>query len=57
MSVEVFGPKEVTKEPFHSEIVRETTNEGQVVWLRSAPEGKEKEVVVTSSPAQESPID
>ncbi len=54
MSIEISGQNEMKVEPFPADVVRETTHQGQVVWLNSAPEEKSKEVS-TSSPESLSP--
>lgn len=43
----------VLSNDFPSEVVREITNEGQVIWLNSSP--KEEQSKTTSSQEQKSP--
>lgn len=56
MTKELVGPENSNLEPYFPEVIRETTEAGQVVWFNSAPQDKKEiEVKPTSSQEYQSP--
>ena len=42
-------------EPYNSDVIRKTTDNGQVVWFKSSPEEKERTDETTSAQESQSP--